>query len=77
MSDLVVLIGVLLASFPVGVDDGLGLIVDSKLSYPAFVNNLDLPKAILGVAPPLQDDLAIKCDFATCFVKKYLAAHIA
>jgi hypothetical protein len=46
-------------------DDGLGLAVDGKLSCPAIVDNLDLPKAILGVAPPLQDGLAVECYFAT------------
>jgi hypothetical protein len=55
----------------------LGLVVDGKLSCPALVDNLDLPKAILGVAPPLQDGLAFKCDFAICFSRKYLAAHVA
>ncbi len=58
-------------------DDGFGLFLDGKLSCPAVVNNLDSPKAILGATPPLQDGLAIECDFATCFVKKYLAALIA
>jgi hypothetical protein len=57
--------------------DGLGLVVDSKLSHPAVADNLDLPKAIVGVTPPLQDGLAIECDFATCFLKKYLATHVA
>jgi hypothetical protein len=51
-------------------DDGLGHVVDGKLSCPAVVDNLDLPKAILGVAPPSQDGLAMKGDFATCFVNK-------
>ncbi len=41
-------------------DDGLDIVVDSKLSFPAIVNDLNLPKAILGVAPPSQDGLAIK-----------------
>jgi hypothetical protein len=27
--------------------------------------------------PPLQDGFSVKGDFATYFVKKYLAAHIA
>jgi hypothetical protein len=55
----------------------LGLIVDGKLSCLAIINNLDLPKKILGVAPPLLDGRTFKCDFATCFVKKNLTACIA
>jgi hypothetical protein len=51
-------------------DDGSGDVMDSKLSCPAVVNNLDLPQAILGVAPPLQDGFAIKGDFTTSFEKK-------
>ncbi len=43
-------------------DDRSDDVVDGKLSYPAIVDNLDLPKAILGVAQPLQDGLAIKGD---------------
>jgi hypothetical protein len=58
-------------------DDGSGHVVDGKLSCPADVNNLDLPKAILGIAPPPQDGLAVKGDFAICFLKKYLATHVA
>jgi hypothetical protein len=58
-------------------DDGSGLIMEGKLSCPAFAYNPDSPKAIFGVAQPLQDDLAVECDFTTCFVKKYLAALIA
>jgi hypothetical protein len=33
-------------------DDRLADVVDNKLSCPAIVDNLDLPKAILGVSPP-------------------------
>jgi hypothetical protein len=58
-------------------DDGSVDLVDSKLSSPAVVENLDWSKAILGVLPPLQDGFAIEGNFATSFVKKYLAAQIA
>jgi hypothetical protein len=51
-------------------DDGSIVIVNGKLGCPAVVNDHDLPKAILGVAPPSQDGFAVKGDFATCFVKK-------
>jgi hypothetical protein len=57
-------------------DDGLDDIMDGKLSIPAIVNNLDSPKVILWVAPPLQDGFAVEGDFATNFVKKHLAAHV-
>jgi hypothetical protein len=53
-------------------DEGLGDVVDGKLSCPAVIDNHDLPKAILGVAPPLQDGFAVEGDFATGFVKKTL-----
>ncbi len=46
--------------------DDSGDVVEGKLSYPAVVNNHDLPKVILGVAPPLQDGFTIECDFAFC-----------
>ncbi len=58
-------------------DDRSDDVMNGKLSCPAIVDILDLPKAILGVAPPLQDGLAVEGDFATCFVKKCLAACIA
>ncbi len=48
-------------------DDGSGLVMDGKLSFSAIVDNLDLPKAILGVAPLLQDGVAIECDFEPVF----------
>ncbi len=55
----------------------MGHVKDGETSCPAIIADLDSPKAILGVVPPLQDGLAIECDFATCFVKKYFAARIA
>jgi hypothetical protein len=58
-------------------DDWLVDVVDSKLSCLAVVDNHDSPKVIRGVAPPSQDGFSVKGDFATCFVKKYLAACIA
>jgi hypothetical protein len=58
-------------------DDGLGDVADGKLGCPAVVNNHDSPKAIFGVAPPLQDGFAIKNDFATFFGQEYLAALVA
>jgi hypothetical protein len=58
-------------------DDGLGDVAAGKLSCPAVVDDHDSPKAILGVAPPLQDSFAIEGDFATGFVKKYFAARVA
>jgi hypothetical protein len=58
-------------------DDGLVEVVDSKLDCPAIVNKHDLPKASFGAAPPSQDGFAVKDNFATCFVEKYLAAHVA
>ncbi len=36
-----------------------------------------MPKAILGVTPPLQDGFPIEGDFATCVVEKYLAPCVA
>jgi hypothetical protein len=64
------LIGILLVSFSVGVDNGSVDIKDSKFSCPAIIDNHDSPKAILGVTPPSQDGFAIKGDFVTSFVKK-------
>ncbi len=80
MSDLVGSIGIVgklsSGSGSKGYDE-LGDIADSKLSCPAVIDNHDLPKVILGVTPPLQDGFVIKGDFATCFMKKYLAACVA
>ncbi len=58
-------------------DVGSGKVVDHKHGCPIVVDNHDLPKAIFGVAPPLQDGFTIEGNFATCFVKEYLAARIA
>jgi hypothetical protein len=57
-------------------DDRLVDVTDGKFGCSAVVDNHDSPKAILGVAPPLQDGFAIEGDFATCYVKNYLAACI-
>ncbi len=58
-------------------DDGSGSVVDGKLCCPAIVDSHDLPKAILGVAPPLQDGFAVEGYFATSFVKEYFPARVA
>jgi hypothetical protein len=36
-----------------------------------------MPKAILGVKPPLLDGFTIEGDFATCFVEKYHTPYVA
>ncbi len=54
-----------------------GHIADGKLGCSAIIDNHDMPKAIFGVTPPLQDCFPIKGDFATCFVEKYLAPCVA
>ncbi len=50
--------------------------MDGKLSCPAIFNDHDSPKAILRVAPPLQDGFDVEGDFSTSFVKEYLTTHI-
>jgi hypothetical protein len=78
---LVVSIGILLASCPVGVVAmGMTGRVTSwmvSLVVQPLLDDHDLPKAILGVTSPLQDGVVTKGDFATVFVKKYLAARVA
>jgi hypothetical protein len=58
-------------------DDGSGNIADGEFGLPAIIDNHDMPEAILGVTPPLQDGFPVKGDFATCFVEKYLAPCVA
>jgi hypothetical protein len=36
-----------------------------------------MPKALLGVTPPMQDGFPVESDFTICFVEKYLAACVA
>ncbi len=35
-----------------------------EVGSPSVVHDLDMPQLILGVTPPLEDDHAIKRDFA-------------
>jgi hypothetical protein len=58
-------------------DDGSGNIADGKFGCPAIIDNHDMPKAIFGVTPPLQDGFPVEGDFATSFVEKYLSPCIA
>ncbi len=58
-------------------DDKPGDVVDGEHGCPADIDYHEFPKAIFGVMPPSQDGFAIKSDFATCFVKEYLAARVA
>jgi hypothetical protein len=48
--------------------DGSGTIADGEFGCSAIIDNHDMPKAIFGVTPPLQDGFPIEGDFATCFV---------
>ncbi len=48
-------------------DDESSDVADGELGCPAIVDNHNLPKAIFGVVPPLQDGFAVEGDFTTCF----------
>ncbi len=43
---------------------------------PSIVHNLDAPQLVLGVTPPLEDDRAIKCDFAASAMEEHCAPGI-
>jgi hypothetical protein len=44
---------------------------------PAVVNDLDTPEAVVRVAPPSEDDRAVKCYFTSGGVKEHFAPSIA
>jgi hypothetical protein len=52
-------------------------VINLQISCPAIVDNVDMPKAMLGVTPPSEDDFAIKSYFATSGIDKYCATSVA
>ncbi len=81
MLDLVGLIGIMLARCPVGVvASGMtGRVMLRKVSLVLrpSLTIMTCQKQILGSRHPCKMIFSIKGDFTTCFVKEYLAAHIA
>ncbi len=56
---------------------GGDVVIDLHISRPAIINNANMPEAMLGVMPPLEDDFAIKSYFATGGVEEYFATGVA
>ncbi len=47
------------------------------IGCPSIINNADAPEVMVRVAPPLEDDRAVVCDFTPGGVKEYFASGIA
>jgi hypothetical protein len=57
----------------------LGVIIRDwhmEVGSPSVVHDLDMPQHILGVTPPLEDDRAIKRDFAAGAMENHFAPNV-
>jgi hypothetical protein len=52
-------------------------VIDLQVGCPAIINDANVPEAMFGVTPPLEDDLAVKSYFATSGVEEYFTTSIA
>ncbi len=52
-------------------------VIDLQVGCPGIINNANMPEAMFGVTPPLEDDVAIKSYFATGGVEEYFTTCIA
>ncbi len=56
---------------------GGDVVINLQVGCPAIINNANMPEAMFGVLPPLEDDFAIKSYFATGVVEEYFATSVA
>jgi hypothetical protein len=56
---------------------GGDIVINLQVGCPAIINDADMPEAMFGVTPPLEDDFAIKSYFATGGVEEYFATGVA
>ncbi len=56
---------------------GGDVVINLQVGRPAIINNANMPEAMLGVTPPLEDDFAVKSYFATSGIEEYFATGIA
>jgi hypothetical protein len=50
---------------------GGDVVVDLQVSCPANINNANVPEAMFGVTPTLEDDFAVKSYFPTGGIEEY------
>ena len=55
---------------------GGDIVIDLQIGCVAIINNSNMPEAMLGVMPPLENDFAIKSYFATGSVEENFATSI-
>jgi hypothetical protein len=56
---------------------GGDVVVDLQVIFPAIINNANVPEAMFGVTPPLEDDFALKSYITTSDVEEYFATGVA
>ena len=56
---------------------GGDIVINLQVGCPAIINNANMPEAMFGVMPPLEDDFAIKSYFATSGIEEFFATSIA
>ena len=61
--------------YGVGLRGGF-IVSDLEVGSPSVVDNTHPPEAMLGVAPPLEDDFAVESYFASGSMEEYLASGI-
>ncbi len=47
------------------------------IGCPSVVDNADAPEVMVRVAPPLEDDRTVVCDFTPSGMKEYFASGVA
>jgi hypothetical protein len=56
---------------------GGDVVINLQIGREAIVDDSNMPEAMLGVTPPLEDDFAIKSYFATGGVEEYFATGVS
>ncbi len=52
------------------------IVLGFEVGDPSVIDYFDLPQSILGVPPPLEDNLSVEGDIAAGAVKVHFASHI-
>jgi hypothetical protein len=56
---------------------GGDVVIKLSICCPAIIDDANTSEAMLGVTPPLEDDFAIKSNFANGGIEEYFATGIA
>ncbi len=56
---------------------GGDVVINLQVGCPAIIDNANMPEAMFGITPTLEDDFAVKRYFASGGIEEYFATGVA